>query len=377
MHLKNGLYQGCSVKLIDIKSILHSEKPDLSTSNKIQSNYSCNKPETPIEEKSISFFRQDFSGTLVDPSLPIAQTQADNEDSRICESKVLSSDDLRAFLEPQDLGIAKEEIVICDGEMEFVGIESPDTTIPCPWENCTSVLKNEERLEIHLRRDHATLKKCHYKGCGETVKSDNFQTHVKLFHWGQYHVRCKNCKKFFNNTNITRHYEKCTSDGIKRYACPIGDCKSAFTHRRLVKIHQHTVHAEKIKCPYPDCNVFLKPVCVRGHVNLVHKKETGYGMKKCENCQEIVKRRNYKKHLAKCHVTKEPATVQDSMDDKDLTKCPFEFCNIFTKLTDIRLHLMTYHREVKKICLQCGKSVLFVKFAAHYMNCVQNSSKSN
>lgn len=186
--------------------------------------------------------------------------------------------------------------------------------LSCPQENCTPIF--DEKSDS----SHAFL-----------IQS---QIHKSLVYPTEDH-KCLNCGKLFSPLeNAQIHNRICvkTHSVEEIFPCPINGCKSSFATNRALERHKRSVHVQTVqKCPYPNCEKYFKPVCVRQHVNRVHKRK----MKQCENCDEILKSHCYKSHLLKCLGRRE----------KTIYKCCFPECldQVFGDQKSAKLHALEVH----------------------------------
>lgn len=207
-------------------------------------------------------------------------------------------------------------------------------SFPCPRENCTSIFKEIFRLDDHLESFHRSLIQCTAKDCGLMMQRDSLRAHKKLVHSADRH-KCLTCEKSFSSLqNVKKHHKTCTktNDIEEIFPCPINGCKSSFNSMKNLKIHRKSVHVKAIeKCPYPDCDKYFKPVCIRQHVNRMHKKR----MKQCGSCHEYIKSYWYKAHVDKCLEQRQ----------QTIYKCYFPECQdqMFGDLKSVQLHIIQTH----------------------------------
>lgn len=147
-------------------------------------------------------------------------------------------------------------------------------------------------------------------------------------------------------------------DEEKIFQCPVDNCKSRFTTKHYLYIHTSRVHTEPVKCPFDDCNKFLKPISVNHHIKSFHQKVR----KKCDNCGKLVMWSYFKTHHEKCQ----------SVGQRNF-KCSFEGCEAaFTSEHNRYSHMKSVHEKIKKLCKYCGKRISSKNISKHYKICPGN-----
>jgi len=273
-------------------------------------------------------------------------------------------------------------------------------SIPCDL--CEKFFSTEKKKNTH-RRVHSKMKET-CKQCGTTVT--NLRQHERFVHEKDLPFHCKEigCEtKFTSNCSLKKHFnsvhqmmrEKCpicqklvgslkkhtqiVHDKIREYQCP--ECQKFFQTRTHVKNHYNRVHMG-LKEQCPDCNKMVQDV--RTHVNFVHKKVANFP---CDQCNtKCVSSTALKKHTLSVHM-------------KDYTECPT--CGIsvpsahigqhiqrnhrnvaldnfscrecertFPSSSELTMHIMMIHLELKEHCSICGQMTSNLKNHSLYGNCV-------
>lgn len=175
---------------------------------------------------------------------------------------------------------------------------------------------------------------------------------------------CENCGKKISFYNYTKHLDRCTSDGVKKFKCTVEGCDASFLTKGYRTLHINRIHkANVVKCPREGCGKYFKPHILRRHLRVVHCQLK----KTCQLCEKQISLNNFKNHVEHCAsdgVKRFECSVEGcsaifaSKRYRDLhtnrihdlpKKCPFKNCESMLKPYLIPKHLLTCHGvETKK-----------------------------
>lgn len=151
--------------------------------------------------------------------------------------------------------------------------------VSCTFEDCDSFVK-PMHLKKHIQEIHEKIRrqcdKCkkwltthdcrfHFKICdgiegsdetgseslkpknrGNCSNSVNVPEHVRI--WNEkIKMQCKNCKKWFARACLRKHYDRCTSNGEKKFQCTYEGCQASFTTKGNRSSHVDKVHKSSKK----------------------------------------------------------------------------------------------------------------------------------
>lgn len=159
----------------------------------------------------------------------------------------------------------------------------------------------------------------------------------------------------------------------KRFPCTVEDCRAVFHTAANLTRHEKAVHSDPIKCPFTDCNSFLKPKNLKVHIRQVHEKNKP----KCELCgkrfalsliyahRKACKRdANDKLYRCLCEgCPKAFATTKDrnshqSRVHRSRIPCPVNECNSILRPVQIPRHIKSRHGEhFQGSCPKCNKEL--------------------
>lgn len=140
---------------------------------------------------------------------------------------------------------------------------------------------------------------CPIEGCDVSTSPFGLKNHI-LEHHHESRVTCPNCGRDTGACYFVKHLQICTSNGEKKYNCPVAGCRAAFVTTHHLAGHKRKVHRQPIKCPHEGCEKFVKPDCLANHVTRLHRNLTT----KCNFCGENVAANYLKLHTKKCNALK-------------------------------------------------------------------------
>lgn len=111
--------------------------------------------------------------------------------------------------------------------------------------------------------------RCPHKDCRSYFKPSSLNRHLKSVH-EQKKKQCVNCGVEISFRSLRRHIERCVNNGNKKFMCTYESCGAVFTTKQNRSAHVSDVHRSPVKCPYDECNIFLKPRNLTKHVKLIH-----------------------------------------------------------------------------------------------------------
>lgn len=167
---------------------------------------------------------------------------------------------------------------------------------PCTVENCKLVFAMKRDLLNHVDVVHespSTL--CPIKDCNSLVRRRALVRHVKAMHINAKET-CNHCKKEISYGNLTKHVERCLSDGKRKFSCTFPDCKSMFTTNINRLHHERQRHQSIIRCPRDNCRLFLHPRSLYKHMKQFHDKITS----RCQFCHRDFNFDYLKRHEKIC-----------------------------------------------------------------------------
>lgn len=143
---------------------------------------------------------------------------------------------------------------------------SSETSFGCIHEGCDAVFPIRAYLTAHVRRVHSSPVKCPFADCNRMLKAYYVATHVKKVH----EKAEEHCVDSVPAAPLEVGIEG-TKDEIT-FVCPFDGCKAAFAKKNFLDRHKHRVHVSPVKCPYENCEKFLKPSYLSSHIKNIHKK---------------------------------------------------------------------------------------------------------
>lgn len=138
----------------------------------------------------------------------------------------------------------------------------------CTEPGCGASFRTKKLLNRHRRYVHMEPVKCPEENCQAMVKPRRLRIHIMEVH-GEEKQPCEKCGKEFTVERLKRHSRICDpSGGLK---CSKEGCGATFITTKGLKAHEENVHSAAEKCPYKDCNVFIKLCNLRRHIVAVHE----------------------------------------------------------------------------------------------------------
>lgn len=249
----------------------------------------------------------------------------------------------------------------------------------CSIENCESSFFTKSQLRMHVSLTHVSTIKCPYKHCDSILKPVSLSAHMKSIHEKK-KISCKNCGKSFSSGYFAKHFEKCSSDGVRKFFCSMKNCEASFVLEFHLQAHISQVHKSSIKCPYENCDASMKPYLLKRHMKTVHEKIT----KSCENCGKFVNCTYLKSHLERCNNDgkatficgvedcKASFTIKDNLKLhirrvhlETQARCPFENCDVYLKPSGLRNHVNILHENARGNCRNCGQQIFRENLRRH------------
>lgn len=117
----------------------------------------------------------------------------------------------------------------------------------CTFEGCNAFFEKKGGRDQHVTHVHQSqLVECSYESCKSLVKSQNLNQHIKAKHQ-KIKKRCSNCKIWVPFYSFTGHFDRCTSDGTKKFQCTHRGCRARFTTPGNRSTHMSVFHRSSAK----------------------------------------------------------------------------------------------------------------------------------
>lgn len=202
------------------------------------------------------------------------------EDSRVHQTSMICPfNSCHAIIEPGNLD---EHVKLAHTKLNLkINVQSNnEEKFNCTEDNCESSFSDEQSLTSHILTVHHELIQCPQENCTSFMKRASLSRHIRSIHEKSKET-CPNCGKLISFSTVKRHLESCTHDGVRKFPCPIEDCKSTSKTNYGLRAHIKQVHRDQIsKCPYENCNALVKPANLTSHIKFVHDKANH----QCKRC---------------------------------------------------------------------------------------------
>lgn len=109
----------------------------------------------------------------------------------------------------------------------------------CFAEDCDEKFKNLGQRIIHIDAKHGGRIPCPHENCKSILKASSFYNHMSQSHEkGEKYKPCEHCNTLISRLNMTTHVKRCTNNGEKKFSCKVQGCKSMFTTSRKSSVQR-------------------------------------------------------------------------------------------------------------------------------------------
>jgi uncharacterized C2H2 Zn-finger protein len=136
----------------------------------------------------------------------------------------------------------------------------------CPEEGCSMTKPDKGKIVKHFNCAH-NKQTCEY--CGKPYSFYAIHEHIAFKHTGETrNVKCPDCDEmFYNNYYVRLHQESVHKQKI--FVCPV--CGAEFNNRRAEIEHRAEKHTRKRNYPCPYCGkIFRSRTLIQPHCNEAH-----------------------------------------------------------------------------------------------------------
>lgn len=242
----------------------------------------------------------------------------------------------------------------------------------CRFQDCTASFSNDTDLSKHVREVHdwpPVESMNSPKDCNPYVERYYYPSdHLKLVYEEQKAAHENSAKQLFiSSFNVDRSANKeepKRPNNSSTNSNTSNKCDASTSTKDLGAPRVSIRHPEdhtKVKCPYEDCNTYIKPNSLSNHRRLVHDKIK----KACENCGKLISYLNLKSHFKRC-----------TSDGEKRFLCEYDGCSAAFATVQYRtVHMKVVHEKIKKTCKNCGKEISYMNFKSHTEKCTSDGEK--
>lgn len=179
-------------------------------------------------------------------------------------------------------------------KVQFNNSQNEEENFRCPHEDCNAVFVEKSSMSRHMHSVHGALVKCPREGCDRFFKPANLDKHITSVHETEEKVQCTACEKWFSKVRIEKHFEICSGKTERTFQCTYEGCTASFTSQKGLSQHFKQRHGSLVKCPYEDCDRFVKEGYLSKHIKDIHVKVH------CTVCDQQISNSNISLHMKIC-----------------------------------------------------------------------------
>lgn len=244
-------------------------------------------------------------------------------------------------------------------------------------------IQNSEDVQNGVQ---VTCRNCRRKICYSSL-NEHIQTCIKNEDMNQFPCGYKDCKATFSSKFLRKRHRRFFHKKAdyrsteNKFSCLNEKCGAIFATRQYLHDHIKNVHQPAVKCPYQNCNRFVKPAGLNKHFKNCHEK-----IKKCMNCKDWIRIDDFQGHRKNCEKSKKKFSCpfdgctayftsktqrQQHLNVSHLSrvKCNHKGCGIFVNPQNLPVHFNAVH--VQKQCPNCDEWMEIQHFCTHSKKCVR------